>query len=193
MKGPLLFFLLGLSAFALHADILANGDFADGAAHWRGDGSDSGNQSLVIQLDHSKWTYVSQLFNTKDNALDFSITYKTSSDCVLPTTPQTCWKASLFKMTGIVFNNSIKVPPSSWLVMVYDSANLRMGYCHIPVTLGSTDPQQVTGTVPKLVAHAEKTVFIAFPPGEGSITLLKVALTPSQGSDDSDSSPAPGN
>ena len=40
MKAITLVFLFFACTVSLHADILVNGDFADGRAHWKGDAKD---------------------------------------------------------------------------------------------------------------------------------------------------------
>jgi len=187
--------MLGAAVLTARADILANGNFADGTTHWRGDAhgpSDAFTQGILIQLDQEKWTKISQVFNTRENALDFSITYKTSSDCSLATGPSvgSVRKLSvpeLARMVDMRFKNGIRLKPSSWLLMIVDPAENLMNYYEIQPILGSPDPQTVTGTIPKLAAHEEKTIYLAFPPGQGTITLLTVQLMPTAGP----SAPAP--
>jgi len=94
-------FLLLFAALALCAtqspaeDILANGNFANGKAGWKGDGKDAGGTSIddvaasmdnqgsasgmVVSLKRGI-TYVSQTFHSAETALVLSMTYKTSND-----------------------------------------------------------------------------------------------------------------
>jgi hypothetical protein len=166
-------------------DILANGNFVDGTAHWHGDAhasTDWDNQGIVIQLSPSKWTKISQTFNTKETVLDFSITYKTSPDCSFSDAAKgtTLSVDDLISLTEIRFKDPIHLKLGSWFLMINDpSSNPPQGtYFTIQPKLKLADAQTVTGSVPKLAAHEEKTVFLAFPPGQGTITLLHVALTP---------------
>jgi hypothetical protein len=40
------------------------------------------------------------------------------------------------------------------------------------------NPKTVTGILKGLVAHEEKTLYLIFPPGTGSVTLASVSLSP---------------
>jgi hypothetical protein len=186
--------MIAASPLFARADILANENFANGTAHWSGDGHDlsNGSPGIIIQLDPSKWTQVSQTFNTRENALDFSVSFQTSSDFSLSTDPnstigQILSVPDLQEMTGTLFKNSIHVKSGSWLLMVVDPAEAMMTFYGIKTTPGSTDVQTAKNAVPRLAAHEEKTIFLAFPPGQGTITLLNIVLTPSAGS----TSPSP--
>jgi hypothetical protein len=177
--------MIAASPLFARADILANGNFSDGTAHWRGDGHDlsDGSPGIIIQLDPSKWTQISQTFNTRENALDFSVSFQTSSDFSLSTDPNSTIGnilsiADLADMTGTRFKNSIHVDSGLWLLMVVDPAEAMMTYYKIKTKPGSTDVQTTKNAVPRLVAHENKTIFLAFPPGQGTITLLNIALTP---------------
>ena len=183
-----LILLLGLCLASAKAnDILANGDFTDGKAHWKGDVFDSSAdtsssptdaQGLTVQLNGSKWTKVFQIFNTRESALDFSLTYKTSSDCSFkPVTQLTI--ADLFDVIGLRFVESLNTRPGNILIMMVDPAQNMMRYTEAKAVLGSPDPQAIKGTIPELVAHEEKTLYITLPPGTGTVTLLNVALNPS--------------
>jgi hypothetical protein len=85
------------------------------------------------------------------------------------------------------FKKGIPLKPDSWLLMIVDFPENLMTYFEIHPTLGSSNLQTVTGTIPKLAAHEEKSIFIAFPPGQGTVTLQAVQLMPSSNS----SAPAP--
>ncbi len=76
-------------------DILANGNFSDGKAHWKGDGKDASGTSIddmgasmssqgsasgmAVSLKGGI-TYISQVFHSAETALTLSITYKTTAD-----------------------------------------------------------------------------------------------------------------
>jgi len=194
MKTLLFASLLLACALPLRADILANGSFADGTAHWSGDAhasTDWNNQGITINLDSSKWTKVSQIFNTRENAFDFSITYKTSPDCSFGTSGAKLSIGDLADMTGLRFKKAINLKAGTWLLLITDPAALYAQWDMIKPTVGLPNGQTVKGTFPKLAAHEEKTMYIAFPPGQGSITLLNVALTPTDAAAAPSASPFP--
>jgi hypothetical protein len=172
-----LFFLLLVLALPLQADILANGSFADGTAHWRGDAHESTSGGIIIQLDPVKWTSVSQTFNTQEPNLDFAVTFQTSDDYASKV-GSLLSQSAIANLTGILYKKAIGVGPNSWLVMIVDPAAREMHYGRVPVKPGEAHPQTQNGPMANLVAHEEKTLYLAFPPGAGSITLLHVELTP---------------
>jgi len=45
-------------------------------------------------------------------------------------------------------------------------------------TMGKTDAQTATGTLANVPPHDEKTIYLVFRGGTGTVTLLNVALTP---------------
>jgi hypothetical protein len=211
MKKLVLILLIGCPFSSSRAnDILANGDFSQGVAHWKGDAKSLSTDpdlmdpaarndttpslaGILIPMQ-SRWAKISQVFNTKETALDFTITYKTSSDVAFSDASAFPVTKTLQSLIGIPFQNSSEtIAPKSWLVILMDPASRTATYIPFQPTLGSRDPQTATGSIPKLVAHEEKTFYIAFPPGQGTVTLLKVMLTPTQStmekSPNSDTSP----
>ena len=180
MKTLALLALL-IVALPLRADILANGSFADGTAHWAGDAHTGDSGGIVIQLDPVKWTVVSQTFDTHETALNFNVTFQTGAEFGFSDVGALLSKGGLKNMTGLRFKKGIKLKPGTWLIMVADPSGDDMQYFPVPVKAGVTDPQTVNGSLTNLVAHEEKTIYLAFPPGQGSITLLHVELTPGSG------------
>jgi len=181
---PLLFAgLLLACALSLRAnDILANGNFVDGTAHWHGDAhasTDWNNQGITIDLKSSRWTNISQVFNSKETSLNFSITYKMSPDCALGRTKLGADISvdDLADITETRFKNPIHINSDAWLLMINDPTNNEGTYYTIATKPGTSTEQTITGTIPNIAAHEEKTIFLIFPPGQGSITLLKIALT----------------
>jgi hypothetical protein len=168
------------------AGILANGDFAEGTAHWRGDGQD-GNPGIIINLDPQKWTEISQTFNTRDSQLQFSVTYSLSDDCSLAARPtvnsETILDQDIFaQLTGVMcmpFHDSM--PSNVWMAYIFDPASRH--FDSVEVYSNSADnPKTFSGFINNLVEHEEKMLYLIFSPGTGSITLSSVSLTPFQAS-----------
>jgi len=76
-------------------NVLANGNFANGKASWKGDikdgtssdmtdiassMSDQGKVTGMMVALNGHWTKFSQVFSTRETALNFSMTYQTSAD-----------------------------------------------------------------------------------------------------------------
>jgi hypothetical protein len=190
MKKLALLLLLA-TTFIARADtnILANSDFADGTAHWRGDGSSAGGpdsdnplnsnpgSGITIQLK-SSCAYISQDFSTRETSLAYTITCKLSSDY-----QSTGWASGagltdiLSQLFGVRINGSIKSEPASWLVIVMDPHQAKMCYSYF-TPKPSPNPQTITGTIPHLLEFAEKSFYLVLPPGQGSVSLMKVSLDP---------------
>jgi hypothetical protein len=78
------------------ANVLSNGDFANGKANWSGDVKDASDgdvtnitasmdtqtkaSGMILTLKPHDWTKVSQVFNTRESALVFAMKYQTSAD-----------------------------------------------------------------------------------------------------------------
>jgi hypothetical protein len=179
--------MIAASSLTLRADILANGDFSDGTAHWKGDATPGDLASagfmmspgVVIELNDSKWTKISQDFDTQENELQFSITYQTSPDCAFSEIKSKV-NRDISQIIGLRLKkgNPIVLPEEAWMVILVDYAkNLVTSFAIKPV-LGASGRQTVTGTIPRLEAHENKTLYLAFPPGQGSVTLTNVSLAP---------------
>ncbi|MEJ0000964.1 MAG: hypothetical protein WDO13_18420 [Verrucomicrobiota bacterium] len=162
-------------ALPLRADILANGSFADGAAHWSGDGHAGDSGGLVIQLDPEKWTTVSQTFDTRETALDFTVNYQTSADSTLA---KAGGSLSAATVGGPLFRRDINVKPGRWVVLLLDGAAGKLTFHRFKSPQGDAGEQTAHATFAQLLAHEEKTLVLAFPPSHGTVTLSNVALAP---------------
>jgi hypothetical protein len=179
LKKLLLAFILTATSLTLRADILVNGDFSNGRASWAGDAAPESSSSLIINLDEKHWTKVSQTFNTHENELNFSVTFQLS--------PGGEFSKGKSKINGEVSHiigrklkkgHPLTLPKNSWVLILADYAKELVTTVAIPSKSGVTDAQTVTGTIPRLEAHEEKTLFLAFPPGHGTVTLSNISLTP---------------
>ncbi len=209
-------FLCALIGFAFTsaalpaADILANGDFAQGKAHWKGDGKDAssadmtdisaplGSQSAVkgmlLKLK-GDWTSISQIFNTRETKLTFSMTYKTTPDFSLSGgrpgpggAPSPMNRPGgqlgfgglqpiLEKLVGFrLQGGGGPIRPNAALLVIADPAQNQVMYTWVPLPPASTEVQTTGTTIDGLMAHEEKTFYLAFPPGAGTITFQKLSL-----------------
>ncbi len=192
MRFILAVLLSWLAFAAARADILVNGSFADGRAHWRGDAQDvdavnlggmsSQSAGIVVKLKSDKWTKIYQTFNNRAPRLFFTVTAKVSDDYKLrgqdTSTPD----------FGDLPTDYMPWPmmESSWNLFVSGS-----GFFMTTKTLRpdarKAGPQTMTGMITDLKNVDEAVFAIFFPPGEGSITLLNVSLSAT------DPNAAPGN
>lgn len=187
------------------ADILANGDFHDGKAHWKGDfklASDtdhhdmssidkpSENGGAVINLS-TIYPKIYQTFNTHQNAFDYSLTFKPSTDYAstgvsrstqprhpTPSNYSNQRNAYLSQILGGNYSGDLDPPMlNEFLLIVVDMSAGTFSSAIIPVKPGLTNPQTVKGTMRDVPAHDEKVLFIVFGSGRGSVTLLNIAFT----------------
>jgi len=200
MKKFLLVFFLSLPLQIAPGDILVNGDFSDGTAHWKGDGKNSGAtdhvvmraegtdvapglDGMTIPLKPGTWTKIYQVFHTHEKSLTFDLTYKVSPEVSFKQEAVTDVNSTLENVTNIsvkddpTTNGAIsEIPPGNGVLIIVDPAGQKLTYVFLPIKLGSEESQTITGSIPNLVAHDEKVLYLAFPPGKGDITIVNVAL-----------------
>jgi hypothetical protein len=189
---------LALGSTLAGADpILVNGDFQDGKAHWKGDGKDAASDDItdinsplsnqgstsgmLLQL-RSDWTSVSQIFNTRETELVFSMSYKTSSDFALGN--GNGGDGSIGGIESVIENlvgfplqhRDIMIHKNCALVVISDPSQNLVIYSEVRLPAASSDEQKVSTKIPGLMAHEEKTFYLAFPPGTGTITFHHIAL-----------------
>ena len=184
---PLLILLVSLAR--LEADeVLENGDFLDGTAHWDGNGrppsdfapptpldppSPYGTEGLIVPLKDHDWTKVLQEYHTKTASLLLKITYKLSPDAAFSSddkdyqnvTHQIDWDAWP-PISGI---------RGAWTIFSTDINSFR--FMTYMVTPKHSDQVQTYGTtLQDLTIDNEQTLCFAFPPGKGAVILLRVSL-----------------
>lgn len=180
---PLLF-ALAAAILPVRADILANGDFQNGSAHWDGDRkTDTDSPSLTITLKHDTWTKVYQKFHSADSALKVHVAYQFSADCTF--LPQN-GDAGFFVTDGVIRDitgerlanvMSDPLPIGGFISVVFDPTKPLVFTSLLHGNL-SSDPQEAGGFFYDLNPHEEKIFYIAFPPGKGTVTLTHVSLEP---------------
>ena len=174
----------------LEADnVLQNGDFTDGSAHWSGDGHPSGELTdlvalpdslakgggLAIKLKSFDWTKISQDFAGGSSTGMLTITFAVTPDLSFSNRPEDyknmpdhidydAWKS---------FNSK----RGEWVIFISDFDKNRGSYYSVKPTLGTTTSQSVRMKVKGLSPSGDKTLTLAFPPGTGTIVILSVELT----------------
>jgi len=191
MKKLLLTVLLLSSIQLLHADdVLKNSDFIDGALNWHGDGkapadlkspdsldntaSPYGDKGLVIVLRPHSWTKVVQEFKTPTSSLSLKLTYKIAPGTVFSDKDDDY----LNVQEKIDFNGWRPIPgkKGGWMVMLSDFAKQRLFSFSVVPNLASADQLPVTSTYDALIPEDDKTICLAFPPGNGAVILTHVSL-----------------
>jgi hypothetical protein len=188
MKNLTLFLLVMAAVIPLRADILVNGNFADGRAHWKGDAQDpdtggdlsqnpSNQGGVTITLKKDKWTKIYQVFSTHEKKLHYSITFTLSPDYEpdksqpegsMSPSPGLDDIEGLYPLYGYRGGN--------WMCITAQGYSQSSFMLHPDEK--KTDSQTLTGIIPGAPdVTNDMLIVFAFPPGVGTITLTKVALT----------------
>jgi hypothetical protein len=172
-------------------DILVNSDFSDGKAHWKGDaeepsssgdvdlgainnGGSGNNAGIVIKLKKDAWTKIYQSFSVTSEKLYFTITYKLSPDYKQESTSyQDVSTADFGEIPGI--NGTWSLAERYWYMMVPGGNYVQR---ELEPNLRKKDQQMtLTGRLTGLTKYDDTQFILAFPPGQGSVTLYKVGLS----------------
>ncbi len=188
MKATAFALLVFALMVPLWADILVNGNFADGRAHWKGDaqepdtGGDLTNPNpqggVVINLKKDKWSKIYQTFSTHEKKLHYSITFTLSSD-YQPDRDQP--QSSGFAETpGLDDIEGVPIyyarGQGSWMGIIAQTGRGSWSFRLRP-DANKTDAQTLSGTIEGATdENDDMTVVFAFPPGSGSITLTNISL-----------------
>jgi hypothetical protein len=190
MKALALFILLAFaSVVSLQADILANGDFSDGHAHWKGDAQDpdtggdltanpSSNAGVIIKLKKDKWTKIYQSFSTHEKKLRYTITFTLGADYspeAHPVVSDMGPSAGLDDIDGVYpyYGYSYR---GNWMCIAAQGGFGRASFSLRPDPT-KTGSQSLTGLISGPPdEHDDMIIVFAFPPGEGTINLTKIEL-----------------
>ncbi len=187
---------LGVSLTVVRGDVLVNGDFSEGRAHWIGDaeetvapdtsdsaenGSDSTPATgVTVTLSKDKWTMIYQGFTVRDPALYYTVTFKLSPDYKLADANKDDQLAADFSdVPGIM--KLYTLPTARWSLIYTgtDPTNENsIKTKSLEPDATTTQSQTLTGKLINLNDGADANFVIAFPPGEGSVTLTTVQLSP---------------
>ena len=195
MKRVVFTLLIVASLISLRADILVNGNFADGRAHWKGDAqpldqsdlsSPSTTAGVTITLKKDKWTKIYQFFTSKERKLRYSITFKLSDDYNVDqdTSPNSSDSIS-FRTPGLddiegMFPFFLSARGGRWVLIPYE-AGAGWSDVYLSPDTKKSDSQTLTGEIRGFNDNNgtnERLFLLAFPPGEGTITLSNITLEP---------------
>jgi hypothetical protein len=185
--------LLTTASPLLRGDVLVNGDFSEGRAHWGGDAenlaapdgttaADSGSApaGVTVTLKKDGWTMIYQSFTIRDPELYYTITFKLSADYKLAN-PGSHDEAAGDFSNGPGLMRFYDVSLGHWSLITTgtdptDENSIRVKSLDPDVT--SAQSQTLTGKLINLNNDADASLILAFPPGEGSVTLTTVSLSP---------------
>ncbi len=195
MKLLLLGVLVLVSSISLRADILANSAFTDGRAHWKGDAKDintdnlgAGSQvGITVTLKKDKWTKIYQTFTTREKRVQYSISFTLSSDYHVEHDSAEGSSSIMGPSAGLddiegMYPLYLSTYSTSWVLIVQQFGSGGSSFIYLRPDPKNVDSQTLTGKIRGLTDDDEKIIVLAFPPGEGSITLTNVSLSP-EGSD----------
>lgn len=180
MKKILLGIFLLFPLFPLHADnLLSNGDFTDGINHWQGDGVQGSFAGLIVKLQPAAWTKVYQDTVLHGTQATLNIAYTLSADAAFSSVLQGMQQGpDLSKLLGFpVGPESVSIHPRSWLIFLVEDGQNFTSYVNVAPQFGTSQLQTTGGTIPNLKGQPGKTLYLVFPPGEGTVILQNVSLS----------------
>jgi hypothetical protein len=180
-----------LSVLPLRADNwLQNGDFTDGADHWRGDGKTPADMApsdpfakpdpllskgLIIPLKDREWTKITQNFRTKASELVFTVTFVFSPGLTFSDRDEDY--VNIPKQIDNELYLSFDLAKNQIMALFTDFGDGAKGvYYKFDPKLGSSDSQTLRADVSQLSPLEDEVVTIAFPPGQGNVIVQNVSL-----------------
>jgi hypothetical protein len=152
---------------------------------------------VIIDLKPT-WTQVSQIFNSHETAFTYKITYQLSDDFAVgghnspfpmqdrpnmpPHGPPNAGgppNPFLTQLLNTPVTGDVRPPMGNEvLLLVVDMSNFTCQQVRIHLDPAVKGPQTTTGNLDEIGAHDDKTLYLIFPAGKGSVTLLNVSLAP---------------
>lgn len=191
MKTPLFLLLVLVCALPLRADNwLENGDFSDGTNHWYGNGQTPADftptspldkpdsltsKGLIIPLKDLDWRKVAQDFKGRIANGVLTVSYMVSPDLAFSNKPDDY--SNIPHHIDYDHWKPFNIPLGSWIIFISDFGTDHGTYYMINPKLGSSDPQEFQAKISNLTPLEDKTITLAFPPGSGTVVILKVSLT----------------
>jgi len=191
MKALFVTLLVLACALPLRADNwIQNGDFVDGITHWYGGGRSPSDfaadnplgkpdpltsKGLIIPLKHLDWTKVAQDFKGKIASGILTITYMVSPDLAFSDKPEDY--VNMPDHIGYNHWKAFNTPPGAWVFFISDFGSERGIYNTVKPKLGVSAPQTYRNRITGLTPLEDKTIALAFPPGTGTVVILRVSLT----------------
>ena len=171
-------------------ELLLNGDFSDGNNHWLGDGLAASQltpdnplaarnganteKELIVPLRPHGWTKVTQAFHTHAAQYTFLIKFKPSPDVRFTKEKDDYDRTA--EEVGLWTNLFYHQYNNFLYGIVDDSKRIwYAGYSDISRLKSSTSPF-LERTMNNISVSDDKTLYLAFPPGEGNIVIKSVSV-----------------
>jgi hypothetical protein len=194
MKALALIFLMAGGSLAVaDANLLRNGDFSSGIAHWEGDchtadngtevelgamdSNSSGNNGVTVKLRLGDWTKVTQDFDGGIGEYNLTITYSVSPNLKF-SNKRDDYVNGVGK-AGITAFVAFNSEPGQWIVLLSDRGAGHCLYWTITPKVDAPGSQTISLKVHLDSDDTNKKAFcLIFPPGDGVITLHNISLVP---------------
>jgi hypothetical protein len=172
-----------------HADnnLLVNGDFSRGIAHWEGDchtldsgsgdlGAPSGPPTVGVKLRSHDWTSVTQNFQGKAGTYHLTISYTLSPDIQFSHKPEDY--SDIGGSINFHFLRAAYCTPGNWEVTVVNVDDGNGPVWNISPRTSGPDPLSIDGTF-EMKTSGNFAFCLALPPGQGVVTLKNISFVPS--------------
>ncbi len=160
--------------------LIQDGTFVYGNRFWQGDGQpDISGRGLVVTLNPSSWTRVYQTLMSDPGTLhSIEVTYRLSPGLALSPNPADYTGISKrLGISGFDRFESMAIPPGNFYGMIGDPDGHQI-CCEIYAPkLGSTDVQDYQHDYPSIPPNGANIFILAFPPGNGTVTLQTAYVT----------------
>ena len=179
----LLLLLAGVALARADGDLLQNGDFSNGLAHWYGnihalpDAADGTPvPGVLIKFRSSEWTKVTQDFDVKAGVYKLHVSFTLSADAHF--SDQLTDYINMPLKLEFPNEYATDAQPGQWMVVVADPTAMKSLHWTVGFTQKS-GTQSYTFTVKGIDFTNKQTLLLGFPPGSGTVTLQHVSLVPS--------------
>jgi hypothetical protein len=183
MKALVLaFFVSGaaLAAADVPGNVLQNGDFANGLTHWDGDCRTlsvatnevaPGNGAAIELL--AGWAKMTQVFEVQRGRYVFNIVYSLGPGTTF--SPEEKEYRKIPAKLGFDALKEFRAKRGEWVVIVTDLKAKRYVHCEVKPLKNDPGEQTLTGEL-HLDTGDNNTFCLAFPPGNGLITITSISL-----------------
>jgi len=191
MKTLVLACFLFIPFVALRAEnCIQNGDFAGGTDHWYGDGKTpsefaspdpltpakySITQGLAVPLKTMAWSKLTQNFETNATDLSITITYSVTSDFSF--SDKASYYTNISSQIGQKNFSPFSIDKNHWLAIFCDKGKNVFTYYPIEAPDKTEGTFTFTNKLGGFIPHQDKTIILAFPPGNGLVILQSVVVS----------------